>query len=86
MGISQLLIVLVIVALMFSARRLKGFDDASLRSQLQKELGRIPVYSAETTRGKEAEFIRDHLPRRFPAAIVLTAIVIFCAVVWWLTR
>ena len=86
MGIPQLLIVLAIVALIFGARRLKGFNDDSLRSQLHKELGHVPVYSAETTNGKEAEFIRDRRPKRFPTAIVLIIVVILGAAVWWLTR
>lgn len=33
--------------------------ETSLRLQLLKELGRLPVYSADTTTGKEAEFIRE---------------------------
>ena len=86
MSISDLLIILVIVALIFGTRRLKGINDDSLRSQLQQELGRMPVYSVETTNGKEAEFIRDRTPKRFPTAIVLVVVVIFGAVVWWLTR
>ena len=86
MGIPELLIILAIVALIFGTRRLRGINDDSLRSQLQQELGRMPVYSAETTNGKEAEFIRDRLPKRFPTAIVLVVVVIFGAVVWWLTR
>jgi hypothetical protein len=45
------------------------------------------VYSAETTRGKEAEFIREHLPRRSPKTLpVLLALGAFGAAVWWLTR
>lgn len=86
MSIPQLLIILVIAALIFGTRRLRGIEDDSLQSQLHKELGRMPVYSAETTNGKEAEFIRDRLPKRFPTAIVLVVVVIFGAVVWWLTR
>lgn len=39
------------------------------------------------TRGsKEAEFIRERLPKRLPATIVLVVIVIFGAAAWWLTR
>ena len=86
MSISDLLMILVIVALIFSTRWLKGINDDSLRSQLRQELGRMPVYSAETTNGKEAEFIRDRLPKRFPTAIVLVVVVIFGATIWWLTR
>ncbi len=86
MSIPQLLIILAIVALIFGTRRRNRIDNDSMRSQLHKELGRMPVYSAETTDGKEAEFIRDRLPKRFPTAIVLVVVVIFGAVAWWLTR
>jgi hypothetical protein len=86
MSVPQLLIILVIVALVVGTRRLKVNRDDSLRSRLHQELSRMPVYSAETTNGKEAEFIRDRLPKRFPTAIVLVVVVISGAVVWWLTR
>ena len=86
MSIPQLLIILVIVALIFGLRRLRAIDDDSIRSQLRRELGSAPVYSAETTNGKEAEFIRDRLPKRFPTLVILIAVVIFGAVVWWFTR
>jgi hypothetical protein len=46
----------------------------------------MPVYSAETTNGREAEFIRDRLPKRFPTVAVLVVIMIFGATAWWLTR
>jgi len=71
MSIQQLLIIVAIVALIFGTRRLKGIDDDSLQSQLRKELGRMPVYSAETTNGKEAEFIRERLPRKPLARFVV---------------
>lgn len=86
MSISQLLIILVIVALIVGTGRRKGVGVDSLRSQLRRELGRMPVYSAETTNAKEAEFIRDRLPSRFPTVVVLVVAVILGAVVWWLTR
>lgn len=85
-SIPQLLIILVILLLLFGTRRLKGSDDASSRSQLHRELSRMPVYSAETTSGKEAEFIRDRLPKRFPMAAILVGVVILGAIVWWLAR
>ena len=88
MSVPQLLIILVVVALIFGTRLLRGIDDDDgwLRSHLRKKLGRTPVYSAETTNSKEAEFIRDHLPKRLPTIIVLGAVLIVGAVVWWLTR
>ncbi len=88
MGLSiwHWLIVLVVVASIFGTKRLPRIDDDSLRSQLHKELGRMPVYSAETTNGKEAEFIRDRLPKRFPAIVVLVVTAIFGVAAWWLTH
>jgi hypothetical protein len=32
---------------------------------------RLPLYSAETVQGKEAEFIRDRLPTKFPTVLVV---------------
>jgi hypothetical protein len=48
---------------------------------------RLPVYSAETVHGKEAEFIRDRLPVRWERTllIMLLAFVLVLAVMWWLT-
>ena len=86
MSIPQLLIILAIVALILGLRRLRAIDDDSMRSQLSRELGRTPAYSAETTSGKEAEFIRDRLPKRFPTTTILIAVLIYGAVVWWFTR
>ena len=86
MSIPQLLTILAIVVLIFGTRRFSGIDEEALKSQLRKELGRMPVYSAETTGGKEAEFIRERLPKRFPMALVLAGIAILGAVAWWLTR
>jgi hypothetical protein len=83
LSLAQLNILLLIVALIFSTRRFKPWGDG-LRSQLQKELG-MPVYSAETTDGREAEFIRDRLPKRFPTIVLLIAIVTVGVIAWWLT-
>jgi hypothetical protein len=84
--LEQLALLLVIVAMIFGTTRLKKTGEHFRRSQLRKELGRMPVYSAETTNGKEAEFIRDRLPKRFPIVIFAVAVVVFGAVAWWLTR
>jgi len=84
--LEQLALLLVIVAMIFGTTRLKKSGEHFRRSQLRKEFGRMPVYSAETTNGKEAEFIRDRLPKRFPIVIVAVAVVVFGAVAWWLAR
>ncbi len=84
-GIPQLILLVVIAAVVFGTKRPRTEDDL-WRSHLHKEFGRMPVYSAETTTGKEAEFIRDRLPKRFPAILILGLVVLFGAVAWWLTR
>jgi hypothetical protein len=50
------------------------------------ELRAFPVYSAETIRAKEAEFIRDWLPKRFPLWIAALAVLAFGGVAWWLAH
>jgi hypothetical protein len=78
LGNPELLIILVIVALIFGTKRLNGLNDGFFRSRLREELGsRMPVFSAETTDGNEAEFIRDRLPKRFPTVIILLVMVLF---------
>lgn len=86
----QQLALIVLIALLFLARRhLHGLRDPSdqLIRELRDELHRrMPVFSAETTRGKEAEFIRDRLPKRFPLALVAALLVLFVAAAWWLSH
>ena len=86
MSVQQLLIVLVIVALIFGSRHLRGGADRLSRELSDAVQRRMPVYSAETTRGKEAEFIRDKLPKRFPTVLVIALAVLCAAAAWWLTR
>jgi hypothetical protein len=80
-----LLIALIIVAGPYLRRLGGGIDEgiARLNAELQHWL---PVYSAETLRHKEAEYIRDRLPKRFPTALFAALLVLFAAAVWWLTR
>jgi hypothetical protein len=47
---------------------------------------RLKVYSAETIHGKEAEFIRERLPRKAPRARYVLLLVFVGVLVWWLTR
>jgi hypothetical protein len=45
---------------------------------------RLPVYSAETVEGKEAEFIRDRLPTKFPTLLVVIVVTIgVLLAIWW---
>jgi len=82
LSLPQLTILLLIAVLVFGTSRLKR-SGYGLRSQLQKELG-MPVYSAETTNGREAEFIRDRLPKRLPTVALLIAVVTVGVIAWWL--
>ena len=47
---------------------------------------RLPVYSAETVHGKEAEFIRQRLLRKAPRARYVLLLLLIGVLVWWLTR
>ncbi len=86
-GLPQLALLLTIVLLIVGGRHFArggrpGDDIARLREELR---GHMPVYSAETTRGQEAEFIRDRLPKKIPAA-VLIVVLLLGAAAWWLGR
>ena len=82
-SVPQFLILLAIVALFVGNRGLRSHAE-HLHHEL---LNRFLVYSAETTRGKEAEFIRERLPRRLPRSLLLIlALGVFGAAVWWLSR
>jgi heme A synthase len=51
---------------------------------------RLPVYSAETVQGKEAEFIRDRLPikpgRKLLMALLTIALTLALLMLWWPPR
>jgi hypothetical protein len=47
---------------------------------------RLKVYSAETIHGKEAEFIRQRLPRKAPRARYMLLLLFIGVLLWWLTR
>jgi hypothetical protein len=99
--LGTLLPVLLLVAvLLLGKNRLRRLGAGDLGTRLRHELdaddlaerlrgellGRMPVYSAETTTGKEAEFIRDRLPRRFSWPVMVAGVVLVGALAWWLTR
>jgi len=76
----QVLMLVAIAWLVFASRDLRSH----LRGLEHELLGRLPVFSAETTHGKEAEFIRDRLPHRMPWMLVaLAALGAAGALVWW---
>jgi hypothetical protein len=89
LGTQLLAIILLIVLVVLAGRHLRSLRDPAdaLARELRDEIHRrMPVFSAETTRGTEAEFIRDRLPRRFPFALAIAALVLFLAADWWLNR
>jgi hypothetical protein len=47
---------------------------------------RLPIFSAETVRGKEAEFIRERLPSKAPRARAVLLLIVVGVIVWWLAR
>ena len=47
---------------------------------------RLPVFSAETINGKEAEFIRDRLPRKAPLARFALLLFLIGVLTWWFAR
>ncbi len=61
-------------------------NELDRRVDRERWVRRLPVFSAETVRGKEAEFIRDRLPRKAPRARYLVLLLLIGALVWWLTR
>jgi len=85
--LQQAAMLLTIVLLIFGSRHISRLMRGEEVSHLLGELKRhMPVYSAETTRGTEAEFIRDRLPKRSPLAVALIAVVLFGAVAWWMSH
>ena len=79
-----LVLLAVIVLLILSSREPPASFWRQLRAQLdqlgneldrrfdrQRWMRRLPVFSAETINGKEAEFIRERLPRKPLARFVL---------------
>ena len=72
LGIQVALVVLIALLLLARRhqRRLRVPADQLFRELRDELYERMPVFSAETTRGTEAEFIRDRLPKRFPFALV----------------
>lgn len=82
---SRHLAVVLLVRFLQTLSRVTGLDGEL--SQLERDLKRhIPVYSAETVQSREAEFIRDSLPRRFPVVLVVLGLLVFGVVAWWLSR
>jgi len=98
-GLPEIVLLAVIVFLIFSWRQPPSSFWRQLGGQLD-QLGheldrrfdrnhwvrRLPVFSAETIHGKEAEFIRERLPRKAPRARYLLLLLFIGVLLWWLTR
>jgi hypothetical protein len=56
------------------------------RFDRERWVRRLPVFSAQTVQGKEAEFIRQRLPRKAPRVRFVLALLFIGGLVWWLTR
>jgi hypothetical protein len=72
-------------------RHLRGQLD-HLGNELDRRIDRdrwgrrLPVFSAETIDGKEAEFIRDRLPRKEPLARFVLVLLLIGVFVWLFAR
>lgn len=94
-NLPSLLLVVVLAFIILGRREPPSFrlpldgEFERLRNEVGRGLdrrARLPVFSAETIHGKEAEFIRERLPRRTPRALLLLALFVVGVVAWWLTR
>jgi TRAP-type C4-dicarboxylate transport system permease small subunit len=76
------LLLLLVIAFLIVAIRDKNSYWWRLANKLER--GLQPVFSAETTRSTEVEFIRDRLPERLPKwLIALATLVTLGALLWW---
>jgi len=76
----ELLLVAVVVWIILTMRNRRS-QWRRLGAELEAWL---PVFSAETTRGTEAEFIRDRLPQRFPRWLIyLFLLGVLGTLLWW---
>jgi type VI protein secretion system component VasF len=89
-SITQVVLLVALAFVFLVGRRFLGPHAHKTRrvlSQLQDELmERTPVYSAETTKHREAEFIRDRPRSQRPAWIILLAIAVGLVAMLWLMR
>jgi hypothetical protein len=96
--VSAVVLLALVIALAVSLRDPPSFLR-QLRDQLDqlgRELDRridrdrwvrrLPVFSAQTVNGKEAEFIRDRLPRKAPRARFVVLLFLIGVFAWWFAR
>lgn len=95
MTLDEFVLLLVLAGIIFSLRPPPSFWQrlhGDLR-RLDDELAhrypqwrRMPVFSAETIHGKEAEFIRDRLPRKVPYVRMGLLLLAVGVLLWWLAQ
>jgi|SRR5688572_3759642 len=61
-------------------------NELDRRIDRERWMRRRPVFSAETIDGKEAEFIRDRLPRKAPRARFVLLLFLIGVLAWWFAR
>lgn len=61
-------------------------NELDRRFDRARSIRRLPVYSAETIHGKEAEFIRERLPRKAPRARFVLLLFLIGVLAWWFAR
>jgi hypothetical protein len=61
-------------------------NELDRRIDRKRWLRRLPVFSAETIHGKEAEFIRERLPRKAPRARFLLLLFLIGVFAWLFAR
>ena len=82
---AQFSAAIIAIALLAIVWRRYGSEWLHLMKQLGDELlHRVPVYSAESIRRKEAEFIRDRLPKKLPVRALLFFVAL-AVIAWWVT-
>src|SRR5262245_47306028 len=98
MSLPQLLVLALIALFVLSGgvppsfwRQLRGQLD-QLGNELDRRIDRerwvrrLPVFSAETVRGKEAEFVRERLPRKAPRARFVVLLLLIGVFLWLFAR
>jgi len=95
MSLDQLVLLIVLIGIILTLRpppsfwqRLHG-DLRRLDLELTRrypQWRRMPVYSAETIRRKEAEFIRDRLPRKVPYVAIGLVLLAIGVLLWWIAQ
>jgi hypothetical protein len=98
-ALPQLLLVAFLLLIVMTARPPPPSFWRQLRGQLdqlgneldrrfdgERRARRLPVYSAETVRSREAQFIRDRSPRKAPRVRFVLALLFVGVLVWALTR